>query len=122
VNAGEKLLFWFLATVGVVMVITGLVLVFPVFGLSREAMQLSLLLHATSSILVISFIFGHMYLAIVAMKGSLEGMVGGRVDVNWARQHHDLWMKELEAKGVKPEPAADAPAPQAAETPRPAAS
>jgi formate dehydrogenase subunit gamma len=122
VNAGEKLLFWFLATVGVVMVITGLVLVFPVFGLSREAMQISLLLHATSSILVISFIFGHMYLAIVAMKGSLEGMVGGRVDVNWARQHHDLWMKELEAKGVKPEPAADAPVPRAAETPRPAAS
>jgi len=123
VNGGEKLLFWFLATVGIAMMITGLILVFPVFGLSREAMQISLLIHAATAILVISFIFGHIYLAIVAMKGSLEGMVGGRVDVNWARQHHDLWMKDLEEKGVKPQPAADAaPPPKPAEEPRPAAS
>lgn len=105
VNAGEKLLFWTLATVGMAVVVTGLILDFPLFGLSREAMQISLLLHAAGSILIISFIFGHIYLATLAMKGSLEGMVGGRVDVNWARQHHDLWMEELERKGVRPEPA-----------------
>ena len=105
------------------MMITGLILVFPVFGLSREAMQISLLIHAATAILVISFIFGHIYLAIVAMKGSLEGLVGGRVDVNWARQHHDLWMKDLEEKGVKPQPAAGAaPPPKPAEEPRPVAS
>jgi len=123
VNAGEKLLFWTLAFVGGAIVVTGVILLFPVLGQSREVMQISLLIHAAASILVISFIFGHIYLATVAMKGSMEGMVGGRVDVNWARQHHDLWMKELEEKGVKPQPAAEAaPAPKPAEEPRPAAS
>jgi len=49
-------------------------------------------------------------------------MVGGRVDVNWARQHHDLWAKELEEKGVRPEPAPAKPEKEAPEEPRPAAS
>ncbi|TVP87186.1 MAG: formate dehydrogenase subunit gamma [Thioalkalivibrio sp.] len=122
VNAGEKLLFWTLAVAGLAILITGVILLFPQLGQSREVMQVSLVVHAAASILVITFIFGHIYLATVAMKGSMAGMVGGRVDVNWARQHHDLWAKELEEKGVRPEPAPARPEKEAPEEPRPAAS
>lgn len=122
VNAGEKLLFWTLAVAGLAILVTGIILLFPNLGQSREVMQVSLVVHAAASILVITFIFGHIYLATVAMKGSMQGMVGGRVDVNWARQHHDLWAKELEEKGVKPEPAAVQPEKEVQQEPRPAAS
>ncbi|AHE97255.1 formate dehydrogenase subunit gamma [Thioalkalivibrio paradoxus] len=122
VNAGEKLLFWTLAVAGLAIVITGVILLFPQLGQSRETMQVSLLIHAAASIVVITFIFGHIYLATVAMKGSMAGMVGGRVDVNWARQHHDLWLKELEEKGVKPQPAPAKAETKVEQEPRPAAS
>ena len=122
VNAGEKLLFWTLAVAGLAIVITGVILLFPQLGQSRETMQISLLIHAAASILVITFIFGHIFLATIAMKGSMPGMVGGRVDVNWARQHHDLWLKELEDKGVKPQPAPAKAEKAVQQEPRPAAS
>ena len=46
--------------------------------------------------------FGHAYIGSVGSEGSLEGMTSGYVDENWARQHHNLWVQELEAAGDKP--------------------
>jgi formate dehydrogenase subunit gamma len=28
------------------------------------------------------------------MEGAFEAMVTGEVDLNWAKEHHDLWLKE----------------------------
>ena len=49
---------------------------------------------------------GHIYMATLGTEGALEGMIHGRVDARWAQQHHDLWYRELLAKGVRPEPVA----------------
>ena len=38
------------------------------------------------------------------MEGALEGMVTGEVDEIWAKEHHDLWYKEVmeqEKNGVE---------------------
>lgn len=38
------------------------------------------------------------------MEGALEGMVTGEVDETWAKEHHDLWYKEVmeqEKNGVE---------------------
>jgi formate dehydrogenase subunit gamma len=32
-------------------------------------------------------------------------MSTGEVDYNWAKEHHDLWLKELSAKGRAGHPA-----------------
>jgi formate dehydrogenase subunit gamma len=32
------------------------------------------------------------------MEGAFEAMGTGEVDLNWAREHHDLWLKDQLAK------------------------
>jgi formate dehydrogenase subunit gamma len=33
------------------------------------------------------------------MEGAFEAMGTGEVDVNWAREHHDVWLAEQLEKG-----------------------
>jgi formate dehydrogenase subunit gamma len=94
-NAGEKSWFWTLSTLGIALVVSGLFLDFPVFGLDREGLQWSHLVHGITAFLVIAFSFLHMYLGTIGNEGAFEGMVNGEVDVNWVIQHHDLWHEEL---------------------------
>lgn len=123
VNPGHKLLFWTIVFAGMAIVVTGILLITPNLGWTREIMQISLIIHAIAAIGLIAFIMGHIYMATVMVKGSMEGMIGGRVDVNWAKQHHPLWYKELEEQGVKPVPtAAPTSAADAVDTAKPAAS
>jgi len=103
-NGGEKLWFWTLATAGVALCISGLVLDFPNFDQERELIQLSHLIHLLTAIVLISFAFGHIYIGTAGTEGALEGMVTGQVDTAWAEQHHDLWFKELEKKGEVNDP------------------
>lgn len=103
-NGGEKLWFWLLATVGVVMVVSGFVLNFPNFEQTRGQMQLAHLVHSGSAIVMMAFALGHIYIGTLGSEGSLEGMVTGRVDAEWAKQHHDLWYQDLLEQGVRPEP------------------
>ncbi len=94
-NGGEKLWFWTIATVGVALCLSGLVLDFPNFDQEREIIQLSHLLHVVTALVMISFSFGHIYIGTIGTEGALEGMVTGQVDTAWAEQHHDLWAKEV---------------------------
>lgn len=105
-NGGEKAWFWLGVFVfGIVVSATGFVLDFPIWGQSRADMALAQGIHAIVAILWIGMFFGHAYIGTLGTEGVLEGMTTGRVDVNWARQHHDLWLEEELAKGVRPEPA-----------------
>jgi formate dehydrogenase subunit gamma len=45
-------------------------------------------------ILICGFVF-HIYIGLFGMEGALEGMVTGEVDETWAKEHHDLWYKEV---------------------------
>jgi formate dehydrogenase subunit gamma len=105
VNAGEKIWFWIVCTVGLGVCVTGLILDFPNFEQTRGVMQVSQLLHAILGIGWIAVFFGHVYIGTVGTEGALEGMTTGYVDVNWAKQHHDLWYEDLKKRGVKPGPA-----------------
>ncbi len=40
----------------------------------------------------------HSYIGSIGMEGSFSAMGSGRVDVNWAREHHNLWAEEEETK------------------------
>jgi len=110
-NGGEKVWFWIICTVGVATVVTGFILDFPIYGQGIETMQASQLIHGALAVVWICVFFGHAYIGTLGTEGALEGMTRGEVDVNWAKQHHDVWYEELEAKGVVPrEPAAEKPA------------
>jgi formate dehydrogenase subunit gamma len=94
-NAGEKIWFWLVMLLGITVSISGLVLVFPVFGQGREIMQLALIIHGIAAVVFIAGSFGHIYIGTVGTEGSLESMTTGYVDENWAKAHHDRWYGEI---------------------------
>ena len=100
-NGGEKLWFWTLATAGVALCLSGLVLDFPNFDQEREIIQISHLIHLLTALVLIAFAFGHIYIGTVGTEGALEGMVTGQVDTAWAQQHHDLWLNQIEQEAAQ---------------------
>jgi formate dehydrogenase subunit gamma len=44
--------------------------------------------------LFVALILGHIYLGTVGMEGAFGAMADGNVDLNWAKEHHNLWAKE----------------------------
>lgn len=41
------------------------------------------------------------------MEGAFEAMGSGEVDLNWAKEHHDLWVaRELASEGRQGRPSA----------------
>ena len=109
VNAGEKIWFWIVCTVGVAVIVTGLILDFPNYGQTRETMQIASIIHGVAALVWVGVWFGHAYLGTFGTEGTLEGMTTGYVDANWAEQHHDLWYEEVRRGGGEAEkPAAGA--------------
>ena len=96
-NAGEKIWFWIAIIGGLVLSVTGLILVFSILGQSREIMGLSHVLHGIAALIVISVSFGHIYLGTAGVEGTLGSMTTGYVDEAWAKSHHDRWYAEVKA-------------------------
>ena len=100
-NGGEKIWFWLIATMGILVCITGLIMDFPLFGQSRELMQIANIIHGLSSLMLIAASFGHIYIGTLGTEGALEGMTTGYVDESWVKQHHKLWYDELNEKPIQ---------------------
>lgn len=114
-NAGEKLWFWFIATFGLIGVgFSGLVLDFPIFGQSRETMQLANIIHASLAGLWTAIAFGHIYLGTIGLEGTWSGMSRGWVTEKWMKQHHNLWYEKVKSGETSPTggEAASTPAPR----------
>ncbi|MBL4711718.1 MAG: formate dehydrogenase subunit gamma [Gammaproteobacteria bacterium] len=94
-NAGEKSWFWLAMLGGAVIIVSGLILDFPIFDQSRDTMEFYLVIHGIASIAVLAAAFGHIYMGTVAMEGALESMTTGYCDANWAKEHHDEWYEEV---------------------------
>ena len=94
-NSGEKIWFWLVIILGLTASATGLILDFPIFEQGRGAMQLSLIIHGVVAVIFIAIALGHIYLASIGTEGTLSGMTTGRVDVNWAKTHHDAWLEKV---------------------------
>ncbi|MCK5366688.1 MAG: formate dehydrogenase subunit gamma, partial [Gammaproteobacteria bacterium] len=47
-----------------------------------------------------ALMLGHIYLGSVGVEGALDGMSSGRVDENWAKQHHSTWYEEARKEGT----------------------
>ena len=98
-NAGEKSWYWIAMIVGAVVVGSGLVLDFPIFGQNRATMELSHFIHGIASIGLLAASFGHIYMGTVGVEGAFESMKTGYCDKTWAEEHHDIWLEEMEQTG-----------------------
>ena len=64
--------------------------------------------HGIVAFVMIVIAIAHIYIGSVGMEGAIDAVADGQVDRNWAREHHSLWVEELESH-VSPE-ARDHPA------------
>ncbi|WP_119461924.1 formate dehydrogenase subunit gamma [Rhodospirillaceae bacterium SYSU D60014] len=129
-NAGQKIVFWLVILGGLSVSLSGIALLFPfefsmfsktfaffnLFGFDLPAnltpmqeMQLSHIWHGIIGLLLIAVIIAHIYIGTIGMEGAFDAMGSGMVDENWAREHHSLWVDELERKpSSQPSPPARA--------------
>lgn len=118
-NAGQKIIFWAVILGGASLSVSGLALIFPfempiwagTFNIMNmvgiplpenltalQETQLSVLWHSFSAMVMIAIIIGHIYIGSVGMEGAIEAVGSGQVDINWAQEHHNLWLEEVENK------------------------
>jgi formate dehydrogenase subunit gamma len=97
-NLGEKLVYWLSLAAGIAVSVSGLLLLFPFYETNIADMQLAQGVHAVVAILFVALILGHIYIGTLGMEGAFEAMGGGEVDLNWAKEHHDLWLAQQLAK------------------------
>jgi formate dehydrogenase subunit gamma len=91
-NAGEKLVFWLALAAGAAVAVSGLLLLFPFYLTNIAGMQIAQVVHGVIALLFIALILGHIYIGTVGMEGAFEAMWTGEVDLNWAKEHHRLWI------------------------------
>jgi formate dehydrogenase subunit gamma len=121
-NAGQKLVFWLVVLGGISVSLSGLMLMFPLeykafgptFGwINRivgtelpttlapiQEMQLAQVWHAIMGLFLTVVIIGHIYIGTIGMEGAFDAMGSGEVDENWAREHHSVWVRDLEREGA----------------------
>jgi len=99
-NGGEKVMFWggvFL--LGLIVVGSGLVLdkLIPGLVYERGTMQITHMVHAAATVLMMAMFIGHIYLGTIGMAGAYDAMKTGYVDETWAKEHHELWYDDIKA-------------------------
>jgi formate dehydrogenase subunit gamma len=93
-NAGQKLIYWIVIIGGTASAITGYLLMFPFYGTGIAGMQTAQMIHGAVAVLFVAAMLAHIYIGTIGMEGAFEAMGTGTVDVNWAKQHHSLWLEE----------------------------
>ena len=97
-NAGQKMIYWIVVLGGGAAAASGYVLMFPFYATDIAGMQLAQIVHATVGVLFVAAMLAHIYIGTIGMEGAFEAMGEGTVDVNWAKQHHALWLAEEQAR------------------------
>jgi formate dehydrogenase subunit gamma len=98
-NAGQKMIYWVVVLGGGAAAITGYLLMFPFYATDVADMQTAQMVHGIVGMLFIAIMLAHIYIGTIGMQGAFEAMGKGEVDVNWARQHHSLWLDNEIRKG-----------------------
>ncbi len=95
-NAGQKIVFWWIAICIVLLLVTGFIFWRPYFagyfpiGLVRRATRV----HSVSAVVLILGVIVHIYAAIW-VKGTARAMTRGDVPESWARHHHPGWAAQM---------------------------
>jgi formate dehydrogenase subunit gamma len=109
-NGGQKMVFWLTVLGGAAVAVSGYILVFPFAFTDIAGQQLAHIVHGLLSVLMIAAIMAHIYIGSIGMEGAFDAMGSGQVDLNWAKEHHALWVEQEMARGRGATPPAGAAA------------
>jgi formate dehydrogenase subunit gamma len=97
-NAGQKMIYWFVVLGGIAVAVSGYLLMFPFYGTGVRGMQIAQIVHGVVAVLFVAIMLAHIYIGTIGMEGAFEAMGTGTVDVNWAKEHHRLWLEQEAAR------------------------
>jgi formate dehydrogenase subunit gamma len=109
-NAGQKLVFWLMSILIIILIGSGLVLWDQYFFsyTTIEQKRIAALVHSLAAIVIICVWIVHVYAAIW-VRGTIRAMTRGSVTGGWAWRHHRKWLRELvlgkgedKSSGTKP--------------------
>ncbi|AMJ58899.1 formate dehydrogenase subunit gamma [Bosea sp. PAMC 26642] len=98
-NGGQKIVFWTVVVGGTALSVSGFNLLFPALAGGVLNLQFWNVVHGIVAVLMVAAIFAHIYIGTIGMEGAFDAMGSGEVDLNWAREHHSLWVEEEMQKG-----------------------
>src|SRR5437879_8596849 len=98
-NAGQKAIYWIVVLGGGAVAVTGYELMFPFYISGIEGMQHAQVVQSIVAVLFIAAMLAHIYIGTLGMEGAFEAMGTGELDLNWAKEHHNLWLEEQLARG-----------------------
>ena len=93
-NGGQKLFFFATALGAIGLLLSGVVLWFPL-TFPQLVRELSIVIHDLTFILFVVAIVFHIYLGTAAEPGTCHSMIRGSVTKRWARFHHPRWYREV---------------------------
>lgn len=102
-NAGQKVVFWGMAGLLAVMLVSGAMIWEQMIPLWQDrlpalaaipARRVAVALHALSAVLMVLLLIVHVYAAIWT-RGTFSAMLRGTVSGGWAYKHHRKWLREL---------------------------
>jgi len=120
-NAGQKLIFWSVVIGGFSLSFSGIAMMWPFeitpwagtfkflnhFGLhlptsftALQETQISVIWHTVVALVMIIIVVAHIYIGSIGMEGAFDAVGSGEVDLNWAKEHHSLWVEEEMQKGA----------------------
>ena len=98
-NFGEKVWFWIGVTMlGLTVAASGVLLDFPAILAARGPLAITNLVHGVGALLMILLSLGHIYMGTIGVEGITELMQTGEIDEVWAKDHHELWYRQLTGK------------------------
>ncbi len=98
-NAGQKLVFWLMTWLILILFVSGLTLWEEQLGtyFTIGQKRVGAVVHALAAVSIIGVWIVHMYAAFW-VKGTTSAMTKGRVTGGWAWKHHRKWLREEAAK------------------------
>lgn len=98
-NAGQKLVFWSMSLLIIVLITSGVVIWDQYFGpyFTVTQKRIAVLVHAIAAVVAISVWIVHVYAAIW-VRGTIGAMTRGQVTGGWAWRHHRKWLRGLVTK------------------------
>jgi formate dehydrogenase subunit gamma len=94
-NGGQKIIFWSTVLGGFALAVSGYLMMFKPIDVAIGGLQFATIIHGVTGLIMVAVILAHIYIGTLGMEGAFDAMGKGRVDLNWAKEHHRLWVDRI---------------------------
>jgi len=100
-NGAQKIVFWLMTLLILVLFGTGIVIWYEYFGASFtiEQQRVGHIVHALAAVAMLLVVIVHIYAGFY-VRGTISAMTEGKVTGGWAFRHHRLWLRQEAREGV----------------------